>query len=75
MLLKSLIFDFWLPEVAWFGHIVAFQTDSDDIEFQKKSVVKWHLLVTSSLLRHQTNATRPFHFGPFPFKISGYTGG
>jgi len=29
--------------------------------------------VASSLLRHQTNVTEFFLFGPIPIKISGYT--
>jgi len=52
-------------EVAWFGQIVFFQTNYDEVKFEK--TIYDVISVTSSLLRlrkrHQTNVTKFFHYG------------
>jgi len=60
---------FWWPEVTWFGEIVVFQTDYDEVELQKISVM------ASSLCPRKTSPNwrqKIFPFGPLPTKISGY---
>jgi len=65
----------WWAEIAWFGQIVIFQVDYEEIELQSNSydvISVSHHYVTEK--RHQNNVTNFFHFKSIPLKISGYAG-
>jgi len=47
---------FLWPEIAWFAQICVFQTDHDKIEL--KNISYDVILVTSSLLRHQSTSPK-----------------
>jgi len=63
---------YWRLEVPWFGQIVVFEADYDEIELQ--NIVRRHfsdvITITSS-----RNVTKTFQFGPLPIKISDYASG
>jgi len=51
-----LYYQYWWPEVTWFGQSVIFQADFDEIELKKNSYDA--ISVTSSPLRHQNDVTK-----------------
>jgi len=70
---------YWWPEVPWFGQIVVFKADYDEInrtstysfDVTKMTFPKNHYVTITSPLRHKFF----FQFGPLPIKISGYASG
>jgi len=66
---RPLNLQYWWLEVSWFGQIVVFEADYNEIKLQKYSYDV--ISATSSPLRPQ----KFFQFGPLPIKISGYASG
>jgi len=68
---------YWWPEVPWFGQIVVFEVDYDEIELQNMVMTsfQWrhHQYITEK--RQQNNVTKFFQVGPLRIKISGYASG
>jgi len=52
----SLNLRFWWPKVAWFGQIVVFQTDYDEIELKENQLWRHRYYFTEKC--HQTNIAR-----------------
>jgi len=61
--------DRWWPEVAWFGQIVVFQTDYDEIGFKKQIWCHFSDVIT---ITPPKKSPKFFHFGPLPIKISSF---
>jgi len=71
--LAPLNLQYWWPEVPWFGQIVVFQADYDEIELQKNSLWRHHHYFAENVI--QNNVTNFIQFAPLLIKISGYASG
>jgi len=63
----------WWPEVPWFGQIVVFEADYDEIEIQNIVMMSFQWLIIITSPKNVTKITSQifFQFGPLPIKISG----
>jgi len=51
-----LILQYWWPEVPWFGQMMVFEADYDEIKLQ--NIVMTSFQVTSSPLRHRKTSPK-----------------